>query len=73
VFAFLCFAPLGSGAVRSLRLIRCFRPLRVINKSPGLKLVVNTLFMSISGLANAAALTLLVWIMFAVLGVQVGA
>ena len=61
------------GFIRGIRLLRCLRPLRVIAKSPGLRLVVNTLFKSIGGLGTAAALTLRVWTMFAVLGVQVSA
>lgn len=56
--------------VRALRLLRCLRPLRVIAKSSGLRLVVSTLMQAVGGIVNAATLCLLVWLMFAVLGVQ---
>ena len=57
--------------VRTLRLLRCLRPLRVISRNPGMKLVVNALFMSVTGILNVVGVLLLVWLMFAILGVQV--
>lgn len=57
--------------VRTLRLVRCLRPLRVISRNRGMKMVVNALFMSVGGIANVTFVLFLVWLMFAILGVSI--
>jgi hypothetical protein len=57
------------GSFRTLRLIRCLRPLRVISRNPGMKLVVNALILSIWPMLNVIAVLSLVWLMFAIVGV----
>merc|ERR1719281_552731 len=39
-------------AIKTLRVLRALRPLRVISRTPNLKLVVNTLFKSVPELCN---------------------
>ena len=61
---------LGLSLRRTLRLLRCLRPLRLVSFIPGMKTVVNALFMSLSGLINVFFVLVVVWFMFAILGVQ---
>lgn len=56
--------------VRILRLLRCLRPLRMVSRNKGLKMVITALIRSIGGLVNVAGVLMLVWLMFAILGVQ---
>uniref|UniRef100_A0A0G4H4M4 Ion transport domain-containing protein n=1 Tax=Chromera velia CCMP2878 TaxID=1169474 RepID=A0A0G4H4M4_9ALVE len=58
-------------AVQVLRLARALRPLRVISRRAGMRLVVDSLFFSIAAIANVVAVTLFIWLMFAILGVSV--
>ena len=57
------------GALKILRLLRTFRPLRFISHNPNLKVVVNAILGSLVGLMNVLIVILLVWIMFSILGV----
>mgnify|MGYP001617509467 FL=1 len=56
--------------LKVLRTFRAVRPLRVINRNRGLKMVVITLLESLKGIANVAMITLLIWLVFAILGTQ---
>jgi hypothetical protein len=56
--------------VRTFRVLRALRPLRVIKRVPELKLVVNSLFRSIPTLANIAMVLVIFWLIFGILGVQ---
>ena len=58
------------GWVRSLRTMRVLRPLRVISRVPELKVVVNALFASIPGMGNVFMVSLLFWLIFGILGMQ---
>jgi len=58
------------GWVRALRTMRVLRPLRVISRVPELKVVVNALFNSLPGLANVLLVSLLFWLLFGILGMQ---
>ena len=51
-------------------MIRCFF-LLVINRAPGLKLVVETLLSSLKSIGNIMVICFVVFIIFAILGVQV--
>ena len=56
--------------IRVLRLFRTLRPLRFISHNISMKLVVTALLESVSGIFNVAIVVLLVWMMFAILGMN---
>ena len=58
------------GWIRALRTMRVLRPLRVISRVPELKVVVNALFKSLPGLGNVLLVSLLFWLIFGILGMQ---
>ena len=60
----------GMEWVRALRTMRVLRPLRVISRVPELKVVVNALFRSLPGLGNVFLVSLLFWLIFGILGMQ---
>ena len=65
--------PLSSmnlGWVRAVRTVRVLRPLRVISRVPELKLVVNALLRSVPGLGNVLFVSLLFWLIFGILAMQ---
>ena len=61
------------GILRVFRLVRALRPLRVINRAPGLKLVVQTLLSSLKPIGNIVLICCTFFIIFGILGVQVRA
>ncbi|XP_067128742.1 voltage-dependent T-type calcium channel subunit alpha-1G-like isoform X2 [Centruroides vittatus] len=71
---FLSFVADGSprifGILRVFRLLRSLRPLRVINRAPGLKLVVQTLLSSLRPIGNIVLICCTFFIIFGILGVQ---
>jgi voltage-dependent calcium channel T type alpha-1G len=56
--------------VQVFRLLRSLRPLRVINRAPGLKLVVQTLLSSLRPIGNIVLICCTFFIIFGILGVQ---
>ena len=58
------------GILRVFRLVRALRPLRVINRAPGLKLVVQTLLSSLKPIGNIVLICCTFFIIFGILGVQ---
>ncbi|TNV88166.1 hypothetical protein FGO68_gene13672 [Halteria grandinella] len=58
------------GNFKVLRLLRTFRPLRIVTHSQSMQILITTLISSISGIANVVLLLLVVWLMFAILGVS---
>ncbi|XP_067281428.1 voltage-dependent T-type calcium channel subunit alpha-1H-like [Pseudorasbora parva] len=58
------------GIPRVLRLLRSLQPLRVINRAPGLKLVVETLIRSLKPIGNIVLICCAFFIIFGILGVQ---
>ncbi|RLN21075.1 hypothetical protein BBJ28_00010562 [Nothophytophthora sp. Chile5] len=56
--------------VKTLRTFRALRPLRMINRNPGLKLVVSSLIASIPQILNVIMVCLLVFIIFSILAVN---
>ncbi|XP_076312220.1 voltage-dependent T-type calcium channel subunit alpha-1G-like [Tachypleus tridentatus] len=56
--------------LRVFRLLRSLRPLRVINRAPGLKLVVQTLLSSLRPIGNIVLICCTFFIIFGILGVQ---
>lgn len=61
---------LCAGILRVFRLLRSLRPLRVINRAPGLKLVVQTLMSSLRPIGNIVLICCTFFIIFGILGVQ---
>jgi hypothetical protein len=57
-------------ALRALRALRGLRPLRVVSRDPGMKLVVNSLFRALPAIGNVAMVTMLFFLIFAIVGVQ---
>ena len=60
-------SPLGS----ILRLGRCLRPLRLINKNPGLKVIVNAIIDSMATNSAVLGLSFLLFLIFGILGCNV--
>ena len=63
-------APYGLGAIRSLRILRAIRLLRALTKSPGMRMVLKSVALSVGAMANVSAVLLLVFVVFD-LGVQI--
>ena len=59
------------GILRVFRLVRALRRLRVINRAPGLKLVVQTLLSSLKPIGYIVLICCTFFIIFGILGVQV--
>ncbi|KAL9954360.1 hypothetical protein ACROYT_G041885 [Oculina patagonica] len=57
-------------SLRSLRTVRALRPLRAVSRLEGMKVVVNALFSAIPGIGNVLLVSLLFWLIFSILGVQ---
>jgi hypothetical protein len=64
-------AELQTFLLQVFRLLRSLRPLRVINRAPGLKLVVQTLLSSLRPIGNIVLICCTFFIIFGILGVQV--
>lgn len=58
------------GFIRSFRALRALRPLRMISKNEGMKNVVNSLLRSIPQLFNVLLISVLFYLVFGILGVQ---
>jgi len=56
-------------ALKVLRLLRTLRPLRFISHNKNLRIVVNALLGSLSGLFNVLIIVFIIWIMFSILGI----
>lgn len=56
--------------LKTLRIFRALRPLRMINRNPGLKLVVNSLIASIPGIVNVIVVCVLVFTIFSIVAVN---
>ena len=55
-------------AVKILRLLRTFRPLRFITHNVSMKVLVISILESVIGILNVIVVLLLVWMMFGILG-----
>ena len=62
------FSGVDLGAVKILRLLRTFRPLRFITHNVNMKILVVSLLESVNGIFNVIFVLILVWMMFAILG-----
>ncbi|KAJ9470438.1 Voltage-dependent calcium channel type D subunit alpha-1 [Diplonema papillatum] len=61
----------GAESFDIVKIMRTLRPLRFINKSQGMKIVVQALVRSIRPLLNVLVISLVVWLIFGILGVQI--
>jgi Ca2+-binding EF-hand superfamily protein len=61
---------LGIGFLKSLRLLRAFRALRMLNRIKGLQQLVMSLGRSLIALSNVIGVTLLFWLVFGLLGLN---
>jgi hypothetical protein len=66
----LLISDINLGFVKIFRLLRTLRPLRFITHNRNLKLIVATLLKSAGGLVNVGGVVILVWAMFAILGIN---
>ena len=60
----------GLTALRTLRAMRALRPMRAIRKWESMKIIIDALLASIPAIVNVVIFTVLVFIIFAILGVQ---
>lgn len=59
---------MGSIKLKSLRVLRIFRPLKSINALPGMKKLISAMINSIPEFANVVIFLVYVFVMFATLG-----
>ena len=57
-------------ALKVLRLLRMIRPLRVISHNAELKMIVAALFESVGSIINVSFVLLIIWLMFAIYGMN---
>ena len=60
----------GSGAGRTLRVGRILRPLRMINRNEGMKVVINALLRSLPAVGYTVVLLVLFFFIFGILGIN---
>lgn len=53
-----------------VKIVRTLRPLRVLSHNPNLKIVIQCLFQSFTGIVNVAVVVLMIWLMYGILGVN---
>ena len=56
--------------IRILRMLRTLRPLRFISHNSAMQVIVQALFRSIWAIINVSVVVLVVWLMFAILGLS---
>ncbi len=56
--------------LRAFRALRALRPLKLVSKNQGMRLIVNSLLNSISGIGNVVVISILFYTVYAILGVQ---
>eukprot|EP00937_MAST-01D_sp_MAST-1D-sp2_P000780 g780.t1 len=66
----MAFPDGNMGFFKALRGLRALRPLRLVSRSPGMKMVVNSILQSLPAAINVIAVVLLVFLVFACAGVQ---
>ena len=63
-------APNGASQIHSFRVLRALRPIRVITHFKHLRLIVNSLLSSLSALASVLLVCMLLWFVFAIVGMS---
>ena len=66
----MSFEGINLSFIKILRLLRTLRPLRFISHNLSMKLVVTALLESVSGIFNVLIVVLIIWMMFAILGMN---
>ena len=66
----MIFANVDLPFIKILRLLRILRPLRFISHNLNMKIVVIALLESVSAIFNVIIVVLLIWLMFAILGMS---
>ncbi|KAL4431571.1 hypothetical protein ABPG74_017276 [Tetrahymena malaccensis] len=66
----LSLSQINLGAIKILRLLRTLRPLRLLSQNKSMKLIVTALLQSMEGIANMIFVVLLIWLMFAILAMN---
>ena len=56
--------------LKILRLFRTLRPLRFVSHNRSMKIIVSALLQSADGILNVAIVIILVWMMFAIIGIN---
>lgn len=56
--------------IKIFRLLRTLRPLRLLNHNKSMKLIVTALMESVGGISNMIIVVILIWLMFAILGLN---
>eukprot|EP00656_Telonema_subtile_P054003 TRINITY_DN7944_c0_g1_i4.p1 TRINITY_DN7944_c0_g1~~TRINITY_DN7944_c0_g1_i4.p1 ORF type:complete len:1564 (+),score=583.71 TRINITY_DN7944_c0_g1_i4:124-4815(+) len=64
------FSGSSGGSFKSLRALRALRPLRTIRRAPGLRVVVDALLACMPSFLNIGVVSLLFYLVFAIMGVQ---
>lgn len=57
--------------IKILRLLRVLRPLRFISHNLALKMIVVALLESVGGIVNVIIVVFMVWLIFAIIGVNI--
>jgi len=58
------------GEADTFRALRAFRPLRLLSKNEGMRVVMNALLRSLPAMVNVLAVMILVWLIFSIIAVQ---
>lgn len=66
----LFFGGGGLDKLKILRILRVLRPLRLISRNEGLKLAINSLFLSIPNIMNLMIICLVFVFLFGIIGVN---
>lgn len=66
----LAASALEIGWLKTFRMLRALRPLRMVSRNEGMKIMCNALLLSLRTIANVAVVLGFVWFMFALMGVQ---
>ena len=66
----LCFQNIDLPFIKVLRLLRTLRPLRFISHNVAMKMIIVALFDSVGSIFNVVIVVMIVWLMFAILGVN---
>lgn len=64
----LALSSIDLGFIKSLRALRCIRPLRVLSRSKNMMCVLQALVRSIPGIANVGFFFLVIFVVFGILG-----
>lgn len=66
----LCLSNIDLPFIKVLRLLRTLRPLRFISHNVAMKMIIVALFDSVGSIFNVMIVVMIVWLMFAILGVN---